>query len=153
MLRSVQVYCFYEGTREVAPGYKRSKFDSLPFGAHMDVGALMARQVRIERQDDPTIEAVSFERFAANAFQSYVQAALNFSVQRCGWLLGRVEGGTELATSEGTQSSTEGAVVHVDTIYEPAQSGKAERLEMDLDDAEVCPSWTGLCGMRTATLS
>ena len=39
------MYCYYDGTREVAPGYKRSKFDEKPFGVHMDVNALMARQV------------------------------------------------------------------------------------------------------------
>jgi hypothetical protein len=42
----VQVFCYYDGTREVAPGYKRSKFEEKPFGVHMDVSALMARQAR-----------------------------------------------------------------------------------------------------------
>lgn len=34
----------------------------------------MAKQTRIERQEKAKIESVSFDRFAADVFQSYVQS-------------------------------------------------------------------------------
>lgn len=118
----LQVYCSYEGTRDVDPGYKKSVFGSRPFGVHMDVTQLMAKQVRMERQDTPNVSAVSFDRFAAHSFQAYVQSALAFSIKRCGLLYGRV---------------TEDKVVHVDAIYEPEQQGKAETMTFDLTNDQV----------------
>lgn len=118
----MQVYCYYDGSREIAPGYKKSVFDEKPFGVHMDVAALMAKQVRIERQEEAVVSTVSFDRFAANAFQEYVQAALGFSIQRCGVLYGRVE---------------EGGEVFVDVIYEPQQSGQSDRVSIDLQTDEA----------------
>ena len=50
-------------------------------GPSMNVGAMIAAQTRIERQDTPHCATVSFDRHAANAFQSYVHAALAFSVK------------------------------------------------------------------------
>lgn len=119
---ALQIYCYYDGTREVAPGYKRSAFDDKPFGVHMDVAGIMAKQVRIERQDEAAIGAASFDRFAANVFQQYVQAALGFSIQRGGVLYGHLD--------------EEGQVL-VDVIYEPPQTGKAEQLQLDWKAAEV----------------
>ena len=133
------MYCYYDGTREVAPGYKRSKFDSLPFGAHMDIPTLMEKQVRIERQEEPTVSAASVDRFAAHSFQAYVQSALNFSIQRGAILYGRVD--------------EEAKEVHVDVAYEPPQQGGAERLELDLECEEVCSFASAPClALRRALL-
>lgn len=118
----LQVYCRYDGTREVDPGHKKSVFGSRPFGVHMDVTQLMAKQVRMERQDKPNISAVSFDRFAAHSFQAYVQSALAFSIKRCGLLYGRID---------------EENVVFVDAIYEPEQQGKAETMTFDLTTEQV----------------
>lgn len=107
----------------MAPGYKRSKFDDLPFGAHMDIPRLMEKQVRIERQDEPTVSAASIDRFAAHSFQAYVQSAVNFSIQRGAVLYGRVD--------------EDAGEVYVDVAYEPPQQGSAERLELDTECEEV----------------
>lgn len=128
------VYCHYHGTRDVNPGYKRSAFEARPFGAHMDVAALMAKQVRMERQESPDATSVSFDRYAAHAFQAYIQSALAFSIKRCGILYGRVD---------------EEKNVFVDAIFEPEQSGKAERLTFERHNgqeqaAEVIANQLGL---------
>jgi nuclear protein localization protein 4 homolog len=117
-----QVYCFYEGSRDVAPGYKKSAFDSRPFGIHMDVAKLMEKQVRIERQDKAHVTTASFDKFAAHAFQVYIQSALAFSIKRCGILYGRFD---------------DDQVVYIDAIYEPEQQGMAESLSFDCGDAQV----------------
>lgn len=44
-----------------------------PFGAHITVEDVAAKQVRIERQDAATAASLSIDRQAANVFQSYVQ--------------------------------------------------------------------------------
>ena len=49
---------------------------------------MIAQQTRIERQDAPHCASVSFERHAANGFQSYVRDALAFSIKRGGMLYG-----------------------------------------------------------------
>ncbi len=54
----------------------------------MSVNAMIARQTRIERQEAAHCASVSFERHAANAFQSYVRDALAFSIKRGGILYG-----------------------------------------------------------------
>ena len=123
----LQVYCRYDGTRDVDPGHKKSVFGSRPFGVHMDVTQLMAKQVRMERQDTPNISAVSFDRFAAHSFQAYVQSALAFSIKRCGLLYGRVD-----------DTETDAKVVYVDAIYEPEQEGKSETMKFDLTTEQVC---------------
>ena len=43
------------------------------FGEHTTAGEVMARQVRIERQDKALFDAISFDKGAANKFQEYVQ--------------------------------------------------------------------------------
>jgi len=45
--RYMQVFCFYEGTRDVNPGYNKSLLSTRPFGVHLDVAGIMAKQVRI----------------------------------------------------------------------------------------------------------
>lgn len=119
----VQVYCAYEGERAVDPGYQRSAFESRSFGAHMDVQRLLAKQVRMERQEKAAIAATSFDSFAAHAFQAYIQSALDFSIKRCGILYGRLEGD----------------IVLVDAIYEPEQQGKTERMAWVTDSAQARP--------------
>lgn len=47
----------------------------------MSIGAMVAQQTRIERQEAPHAASVSFDRHAANAFQQYVHAALAFSIK------------------------------------------------------------------------
>jgi nuclear protein localization family protein 4 len=128
---SMQVYCSYSGTRQVDPGYKRTKADERPFGAHMDIPQLVAKQMRIYRQDQPTVAAASFDRYAANSFQAYVQSALNFSIQRGAVLYGRID--------------EEDNTVYVDIMYEPPQEGKAERLTLDIDCEEVRPCSCAIC--------
>ena len=54
----------------------------------MSVNEMIARQTRIERQEAAHCASVSFERHAANAFQSYVRDALAFSIKRGGILYG-----------------------------------------------------------------
>ena len=54
----------------------------------MSVNEMIARQTRIERQEAAHCASVSFERHAANAFQSYVRDALAFTIKRGGILYG-----------------------------------------------------------------
>ena len=58
------------------------------------------------RQETPHCTSVSFDRHAANAFQSYVSGALAFSIKRGGILYGSID--------------EEGKAV-VEVIYEPEQ--------------------------------
>jgi nuclear protein localization family protein 4 len=57
---------------------------------------IVAKQARIERQDKPHIDGLSFDRAAANVFQSYCQGALAFSIKRGGLLYGTGERGTRV---------------------------------------------------------
>lgn len=52
---------------------------------------MIAQQTQIQRQEAPHCAIVSFERHAANAFQSYVRDALAFSIKRGGILYGWVK--------------------------------------------------------------
>ena len=63
-------------------------WEKRPFGARMDVAAMVAAQTRIERQDAPHAASASFDFAAANAFQSYVSSAIAFSIKRGGILYG-----------------------------------------------------------------
>lgn len=60
----------------------------------------------MSRQETPHCTSVSFDRHAANAFQSYVHGAIAFSIKRGGLLYGTVG---------------EGGKVSVEAIYEPPQ--------------------------------
>lgn len=118
----VQVFCFYEGSRDVNPGYNKSLISTRPFGVHLDVAGIMAKQVRMERQDTAHIAAVSFDKYAVHAFQQYVQSAHAFSIKRCGLLYGHVG---------------EDKVVYVDAVYEPEQSGQSETITFNLHNTQV----------------
>ncbi|KAG2487432.1 hypothetical protein HYH03_013999 [Edaphochlamys debaryana] len=106
------VYLLYSFERQVEPAVKPV---AVPFGRHMTLDDVMAKVVRIERQDKPHVSAISFDRNAANVFQSYLQGAFNFSIKRGGLLYGYVD---------------EEQHVKVDFIYEPLQEGTAEKLTM-----------------------
>ncbi len=60
----------------------------------------------LHRQEEPHCASVSFDKHAANMFQSYVQSALAFSIKRGGILYGNKD-------EEGN--------VTVHAIYEPPQ--------------------------------
>ncbi|GLC39288.1 hypothetical protein PLESTB_001573700 [Pleodorina starrii] len=113
------VYLLYSFERQVEPAVKPA---AKPFGVHMTLNDVMARVVRIERQEKPHVSAISFDRNAANVFQSYLQGAFNFSIKRGGLLYGTVD-----------EDQRE---VKVDFIYEPPQEGSAEKLTMSRHSAE-----------------
>ena len=92
-------------------------------GGKMTVKDLVARQIRMARQEAPHVPSVSFDRQAANAFQQYVRSTLGFVVPRCGILYGRDD-------EEGN--------VYVDFVYEPPQDVEegSQRLLLMRDEAE-----------------
>ncbi|KAL2535343.1 NPL4-like protein 2 [Forsythia ovata] len=112
------VYLAYEGERTVAgPVFHKAG----SFGKKMTVDDLIAKQMRVTRQENPHSELVSFDRDAANAFQNYVNETLAFAVKRGGLMYGTV--------------SPEGKV-EVDFIYEPPQQGTEESLMLFRDPDE-----------------
>ncbi|GLI70914.1 hypothetical protein VaNZ11_015942 [Volvox africanus] len=104
------VYLLYSFERQVEPAVKIA---AKPFGVHMTLGDVMAKVVKIERQEKPHVSAISFDRNAANVFQSYLQGAFKFSIKRGGLLYGHVD---------------DDKVVKVDFIYEPPQEGSSDKL-------------------------
>lgn len=112
------IHLLYHFERQVE-GVKLSEFDKRPFGPHMTVSSMVAKQTRIERQETPTCASVSFDMHAANAFQSYVQSALAFSIKRGGILYGTID------EEEGGGG---GGGVFVHAIYEPPQDGSPDSL-------------------------
>ncbi|EYU20101.1 hypothetical protein ABFS82_06G059100 [Erythranthe guttata] len=112
------VYLAYEGERTVAgPTFHPAG----SFGRKMTMDDLIAKQMRVSRQENPHCELVSFDRDAANAFQHYVNESLSFAVKRGGLMYGTV--------------SEEGKV-EVDFIYEPPQQGTEENLILLRDPEE-----------------
>ncbi|XP_008812661.3 NPL4-like protein [Phoenix dactylifera] len=111
-------------------GFARSSAPPAPpltpagsFGRKMTVDDLIARQIRVSRQEAPHCTSASFDRDAAHAFQLYVAETLAFAVKRGGFLYGRV---------------ADGGAVAVDFIYEPPQQGTEETLALLRDpDEEV----------------
>ncbi|XP_010549216.1 PREDICTED: NPL4-like protein 1, partial [Tarenaya hassleriana] len=91
------------------------------FGRKMTVDDLIARQMRVSRQEKSHCDSVSFDRDCANAFQHYVNESLAFAVKRGGFMYGTV--------------SEEGQV-EVDFIYEPPQQGTEENLLLMRDGEE-----------------
>ncbi|CAM6129389.1 unnamed protein product [Calypogeia fissa] len=91
------------------------------FGRKMTMDDLIARQMRIERQEKPHCTSLSFDRGAANEFQHYVHESLAFSVKRGGFMYGTV---------------TEEGEVLVEFIYEPPQHGSEETLLLLRDPEE-----------------
>ncbi|KAL7107531.1 hypothetical protein ACP275_06G060400 [Erythranthe tilingii] len=112
------IYLAYEGERTVAgPTFHPAG----SFGRKMTMDDLIAKQMRVSRQENPHCELVSFDRDAANAFQHYVNESLSFAVKRGGLMYGTV--------------SEEGKV-EVDFIYEPPQQGTEENLILLRDPEE-----------------
>ncbi|CAA0834480.1 NPL4-like protein 1 [Striga hermonthica] len=112
------VYLAYEGERAVAgPAFHPAG----SFGKKMTMDDLIAKQMRVTRQENPHCELVSFDRDTANAFQHYVNEILAFAVKRGGFMYGMV--------------SDEGKV-EVDFIYEPPQQGTEENLILLRDPEE-----------------
>jgi nuclear protein localization family protein 4 len=105
------LHMWYPFAREVDPGRRPDLGEGRDFGARLTVGELVAAQVRIARQDAPTVAALSLDRGAADAFQAYVSRATRFGVARCGIMYGRVG---------------EDGCVMGDVIYEPPQEGSPD---------------------------
>jgi nuclear protein localization family protein 4 len=108
------VFMHYPEERTVASVIKKTPFDGQL--RKMTVEQLIAKQTRIERQETPHCTSVSFDRHAANVFQSYVSGLLNFSRKRGGILYG---------------SKDEEGNVKVEIIFEPAQEGGEESLTLE----------------------
>jgi nuclear protein localization family protein 4 len=112
------VFLSYSGERVVAgPVVNPAGFT----GKKMTMDDLIARQMRIERQEKPHCTSLSFDRGAANEFQHYVHESLAFSVKRGGFMYGTV---------------TEEGEVLVEFIYEPPQHGSEESLLLLRDEEE-----------------
>ncbi|OEL35781.1 NPL4-like protein [Dichanthelium oligosanthes] len=92
------------------------------FGKKMTMDDLIARQIRVTRQENALCAAASFDRDAANAFQLYVAESLAFAVKRAGFLYGRVDAETK--------------EVFVDFIYEPPQQGSEDVVHLMRDPDE-----------------
>uniref|UniRef100_A0A1J3CXM3 NPL4-like protein 2 n=2 Tax=Noccaea caerulescens TaxID=107243 RepID=A0A1J3CXM3_NOCCA len=112
------VYLAYEGERTIRGGPAVTPAGS--FGRKMTVEDLIARQMRVGRQEKSHCDSVSFDRDCANAFQHYVNESLAFAVKRGGFMYGTV---------------TEEGQVEVDFIYEPPQQGTEANLIL-MRDAE-----------------
>ncbi|KAL2227342.1 NPL4-like protein 2 [Sesamum indicum] len=126
------IFLAYEGERTVAgPAFHPAG----SFGKKMTMDDLIAKQMRITRQENPHCELVSFDRDAANAFQHYVNETLAFAVKRGGFMYGTV--------------SEEGKV-EVDFIYEPPQQGTEENLILlrDPDEEKLVEAIALGLGMR-----
>ncbi|XP_050364263.1 NPL4-like protein 2 [Argentina anserina] len=112
------VFLAYDGERTVAgPNFHPAG----SFGRKMTMDDLIAKQMKVTRQETPHCELVSFDRDCANAFQRYVNDTLAFAVKRGGLMYGTV--------------SEEGKV-EVDFIYEPPQNGTEEVLTIFRDPEE-----------------
>ncbi|GMH20485.1 hypothetical protein Nepgr_022326 [Nepenthes gracilis] len=114
------IFLSYEGSREVS-GPKPNFSPAGSFGKKMTMDDLIAKQMRVTRQENAHCELVSFDRDAANTFQHYVNDTLAFAVKRGGFMYGTV--------------SDEGKI-EVDFIYEPPQLGTEERLMLIRDNDE-----------------
>ncbi|KAH1078823.1 hypothetical protein AAZX31_19G192200 [Glycine max] len=112
------VFLAYEGERRVAgPAFNPAG----SFGRKMTMDDLIAKQMRVTRQENPHCELVSFDRDCANAFQHYVNDTLAFAVKRGGFMYGTV---------------SEVGKVEVDFIYEPPQQGSEDNLVFFRDPEE-----------------
>ncbi|KAM1428959.1 hypothetical protein ACFX2I_045206 [Malus domestica] len=73
------VYLAYDGERSVAgPAFHPAG----SFGRKMTMDDLIAKQMKVTRQENPHCELVSFDRDCANAFQHYVNDTLAFATKR-----------------------------------------------------------------------
>ncbi|MEW5310151.1 MAG: hypothetical protein WDW38_001977 [Sanguina aurantia] len=121
--------------RQVEPAYKKGLFEARQFGQHITVQDVIALQVRVERQEKPKVESVSFDRNTANVFQAYMQGAFKFGIKRGGLLYGNTD---------------EAGNVAVDFIYEPPQEGTPETLKLHRGGEEeaMVEYLAGLLGYR-----
>lgn len=126
------VFLSYAGARTV-PGPAITPAGS--FGRKMTMDDLIARQLRVSRQENPHCSSASFDRDAANAFQVYVNETLAFSIKRGGFMYGRV---------------TDAATVAVDFIYEPPQVATEDDLTLlrDTDEEVLVEAIAAGLGMR-----
>lgn len=104
------LFLAYDGERRV-PGPAFNPAGS--FGRKMTMDDLIAKQMRVTRQENPHCQLVSFDRDCANAFQHYVNDTLAFAVKRGGFMYGTV---------------SDDGKVEVDFIYEPPQQGSEDLL-------------------------
>ncbi|KAM0878605.1 hypothetical protein ACQ4PT_034764 [Festuca glaucescens] len=117
------VYLSYPpDARSAQPPPPRALAPAGSFGKKMTMDDLIARQIRVTRQEAPLCSAASFDRDSANAFQLYVAESLAFAVKRAGFLYGRVDAETK--------------EVLVDFIYEPPQNGTEDVLQLMRDATE-----------------
>eukprot|EP00262_Sarcandra_glabra_P012420 TRINITY_DN3196_c0_g1_i1.p1 TRINITY_DN3196_c0_g1~~TRINITY_DN3196_c0_g1_i1.p1 ORF type:complete len:418 (+),score=38.20 TRINITY_DN3196_c0_g1_i1:150-1403(+) len=128
------VYLSYDGERSVA-GRRPPVTPAGSFGRKMTMDDLMAKQIRVSRQETPHCDSVSFDRDAANSFQHYVNESLAFAVKRGGFMYGTVG---------------DGGRVEVDFIYEPPQQGTEEDLMLlrDPDEEMIVEAIALGLGMR-----
>ncbi|KAL2345359.1 hypothetical protein Fmac_006644 [Flemingia macrophylla] len=112
------LFLAYDGERRV-PGPAFNPAGS--FGRKMTMDDLIAKQMRVSRQENPHCDLVSFDRDCANAFQHYVNDTLAFAVKRAGFMYGSV---------------SDDSKVHVDFIYEPPQQGSEDLLLLLRDPHE-----------------
>lgn len=128
------VYLSYDGEREIVAA-RPSITPAGSFGRKMTMDDLIAKQMRVTRQETPHSQHVSFDRDAANAFQSYVNETLAFAVKRGGFMYGTV---------------SEDGKVEVDFIYEPPQLGQEERLVLmrDINEEKLVDAIATGLGMR-----
>jgi nuclear protein localization family protein 4 len=111
------VYLSYPpGARFSQPPPPKALVPAGSFGKKMTMDDLIARQIRVTRQEAPICSAASFDRDSANAFQLYVAESLAFAVKRAGFLYGRIDPETK--------------EVFVDFIYEPPQQGSEDVLQL-----------------------
>ncbi|XP_071720149.1 NPL4-like protein 1 [Rutidosis leptorrhynchoides] len=126
------IFLSYDGERKIAgPQIRPAGFE----GRKMTMDDLIAKQMRITRQENPNCELVSFDRDAANGFQHYVNETLAFGVKRGGFMYGTV--------------SDEGKV-EVNYIYEPPQQGNEHSLILlkDPDEERLVEAIALGLGMR-----
>lgn len=113
------VYLKYEGERVVKGPAKLTPAGT--FGKKMTMDDLIAKQVRVSRQENGKCEMASFDRDAANGFQLYVNGTLAFAIKRGGFMYGKVG---------------EAGKVEIDFIYEPPQQGTVDSLILMRDPEE-----------------
>lgn len=130
------IFLSYEGMRSVrGPGGAAAVTPSGSFGRKMTMDDLIARQMRVSRQENPHCCSASFDRDAANAFQLYVNETLAFAIKRGGFMYGRIG---------------DGGAVEVDFIYEPPQVGTEDALTLlrDPDEEKLVEAIAIGLGMR-----
>ncbi|KAK8946523.1 NPL4-like protein 1 [Platanthera zijinensis] len=116
------IFLFYEGMRSVrGPSGPAAVTPAGSFGRKMTMDDLIARQMRVSRQENPHCDSTSFDRDAAHAFQLYVNETLAFAIKRGGFMYGRIG---------------EKGAIEVDFIYEPPQVGTEDVLTLLRDPEE-----------------